>query len=177
MNNASSNTAAASRSPLVALAALALPALAALAACTGSQVDRGAPPTGDAAQPAPGDGAAPGAPGAPEPAPAPGDATASPAPGAEPGRPGVVTPGGPKQGGGSPGVVDYACATAADCAVKNVGNCCGYYPACVNKDSATYPDQVQAECRARGMAGVCGFPEITSCACVQGRCAAGNAGK
>ncbi len=42
--------------------------------------------------------------------------------------------------------VDYSCKTSADCAVKDVGNCCGQYPACVNKSSRTFPDQVRAQC-------------------------------
>jgi hypothetical protein len=67
--------------------------------------------------------------------------------------------------------VDYSCKTDADCEVKNVGNCCGYYPACVNHDSATFPDRVKAECAKKGMMGVCGFPDIKTCGCVEGRCA------
>ena len=66
--------------------------------------------------------------------------------------------------------VDYACRTDADCEVKNVGNCCGYYPACVNRESPTFPDRVKAECARKGAMGVCGFPEIQGCACVEGRC-------
>ena len=63
------------------------------------------------------------------------------------------------------------CRIAADCEVKNVGNCCGYYPACVNKDAKTDPDGVQAACNKQGMASICGFPEIKSCECVENRCA------
>jgi len=51
-----------------------------------------------------------------------------------------------------------------------VGNCCGYYPACVNRDSAVFPDRVKAECARHGTMGVCGFPEIRGCSCVEGRC-------
>ena len=67
--------------------------------------------------------------------------------------------------------VDYSCKTDADCEVKNVGNCCGYYPACVNRESPTFPDRVKAECAKKGAMGVCGFPDIKGCACVEGRCA------
>ncbi|MGH8172240.1 MAG: hypothetical protein ACREPX_03785 [Rhodanobacteraceae bacterium] len=67
--------------------------------------------------------------------------------------------------------VDYRCTTDADCEVKNVGNCCGYYPACVNRQSPTFPDRVKAECASKGMMGVCGFPELAGCSCVEGRCA------
>ena len=68
--------------------------------------------------------------------------------------------------------VDYSCKTNADCEVKNVGNCCGYYPACVNKDSPTFPEKVKAACAAEGSSSICGFPEISSCDCIEGRCAA-----
>lgn len=84
-------------------------------------------------------------------------------------------PGAPRIGGppgGDAVVVDRSCTTDADCTVKNVGNCCGQYPACVNVDSPTDPEGVQARCAAEGRAGVCGFPEISSCQCVQGSCQA-----
>lgn len=71
-----------------------------------------------------------------------------------------------------PVVVDSSCKVDADCTVKNVGNCCGYYPACVNVNSPTDPAGVQASCQAKGMMSVCGFPEIQGCSCVQGKCAA-----
>jgi hypothetical protein len=75
-----------------------------------------------------------------------------------------------------PGKVDLSCKTDADCTVKNVGNCCGYYPACVNANSPTDPKGVQAECAKKGMVSVCGFPEISSCSCKQGKCEAGSGG-
>jgi len=65
------------------------------------------------------------------------------------------------------------CETAADCTVKNVGNCCGYYPQCVHKDQSVDPEAVKKECEAKGVSGVCGFPEIDSCSCVQGQCVNG----
>ncbi|PKM03923.1 MAG: hypothetical protein CVV17_04085 [Gammaproteobacteria bacterium HGW-Gammaproteobacteria-7] len=68
--------------------------------------------------------------------------------------------------------VDYSCRTSADCAVKNVGNCCGYYPACVNVDSPTYPEKVMEQCQRDGQMSICGFREITACVCVAGRCEA-----
>jgi hypothetical protein len=86
--------------------------------------------------------------------------------------------GGPLPPESDPGqvVIDSSCKTDADCAVKNVGNCCGYYPACVNVNSPTDPKGVQAECAKKGMASVCGFPEISSCNCTQGRCEAAPGG-
>ncbi|TWT21267.1 hypothetical protein FQY83_07880 [Luteimonas marina] len=65
---------------------------------------------------------------------------------------------------------DFSCKVAGDCAVKNVGNCCGYFPACVNKDSPVDPDAVRAECARTGMSSVCGWRDIQACDCVQGRC-------
>ena len=72
----------------------------------------------------------------------------------------------------APLALDYSCKADADCAVKNVGNCCGYYPACVNVASPTDPARVQADCARKGIAATCGFPEITACSCNQGRCQA-----
>jgi hypothetical protein len=70
----------------------------------------------------------------------------------------------------APVQVDRSCHTDADCAVKNVGNCCGAMPACVNKTSPTDPAGVQAQCAKDGMASVCGFAEIEGCRCVDGQC-------
>lgn len=66
--------------------------------------------------------------------------------------------------------LDLSCKTDADCAVKDVGNCCGTYPMCVNKDSPTDPAGVQAQCRASGRMSVCGFRQVSQCACNAGRC-------
>ena len=66
--------------------------------------------------------------------------------------------------------IDYSCHVDADCAVKDVGNCCGAYPACVNRASPTFPEQVRAECTKKHRVGTCGFPVITGCTCVDGRC-------
>ncbi len=76
----------------------------------------------------------------------------------------------------TPVVIDRSCRTDADCAVKDVGNCCGYYPACVNKDSPTDPAAVRAQCQKQGMASVCGFREIAACTCNAGKCEAAAAG-
>lgn len=66
--------------------------------------------------------------------------------------------------------IDFSCSVDADCAIKDVGNCCGTYPACVNADSPTFPEQVKAQCEKDGMSSVCGFPSLSGCQCVQGRC-------
>lgn len=68
------------------------------------------------------------------------------------------------------GSVDFSCTTDADCAIKDVGNCCGAYPACVNVASPTFPEQVKAQCEAEGLSSVCGYPSIHRCQCLEGRC-------
>jgi hypothetical protein len=67
---------------------------------------------------------------------------------------------------------DLSCRVAEDCEVKNVGNCCGYFPACVNRNSTVDPEAVRAECARTGTSSVCGFPDIQACDCVQGQCRA-----
>lgn len=64
------------------------------------------------------------------------------------------------------------CRVDADCVVKDVGNCCGYYPACVHRDQPTFPERVQAECAKTGAVGICGYPEISACRCNAGTCEA-----
>ena len=81
---------------------------------------------------------------------------------AQPPPPGTDTP--------ALGQIDTRCRSNADCAVKNVGNCCGAMPACVNRDSPTDPQAVQAQCQAKGMMGLCGFREISACQCDNGQC-------
>jgi hypothetical protein len=56
--------------------------------------------------------------------------------------------------------------------VKDVGNCCGAMPACVNRDSPTDPHGVMAQCQASGRMSVCGSPAIGGCQCVAGQCSA-----
>ena len=68
-----------------------------------------------------------------------------------------------------------SCRTDGDCVVKDVGNCCGAMPACVNKDSPTDPAAVRAQCAKDGMASVCGFTEIAGCRCANGQCISGAA--
>ena len=75
-----------------------------------------------------------------------------------------------------PSAVDSSCKTDDDCAVKDVGSCCGYYPRCLNKDSPTFPEQVKAQCAKQGRVGVCGFPAVSGCHCDQGKCAAVGSG-
>lgn len=73
-------------------------------------------------------------------------------------------------GSANPMAPDRSCRTDADCAVKDVGNCCGRFPLCVNKDAKIDPAAVRAQCAKDGMASTCGFQEVGGCQCVQGRC-------
>ncbi len=65
---------------------------------------------------------------------------------------------------------DRSCKTDSDCAVKDVGNCCGAYPMCVGKAAKTDPAAVRAQCAKDGMASTCGFQEVSGCQCVKGQC-------
>lgn len=78
--------------------------------------------------------------------------------------------------GGSPLAPDTRCSRDADCTVKNVGNCCGAYPACVSTGARVDPAAVAADCARRGLASVCGFREVTACRCVANRCEAAPQG-
>ncbi|MEO6173459.1 MAG: hypothetical protein ABIP02_10120 [Arenimonas sp.] len=71
---------------------------------------------------------------------------------------------------GKSGEVDLSCNKDSDCKIKDVGSCCGYRPACVNKDSETFPAEVKAQCGKEGMVGICGFPSISSCTCTNHKC-------
>lgn len=76
---------------------------------------------------------------------------------------------------GNPLAPDTACTRDADCTVKNVGNCCGAFPACVNTAATVDPQAVARDCAQRGIASVCGFREISACRCVANRCEAAPA--
>lgn len=94
-------------------------------------------------------------------------------PGAE--RPASAEPppvAGPAQPAAAALAPDRSCRLASDCTVRNVGNCCGYAPACVNKDAQVDPEAVRAQCAREGLSSVCGWQDIQACDCVQGQCSA-----
>ena len=66
--------------------------------------------------------------------------------------------------------INDTCQTDADCAVKDIHNCCGYYPACTNRDAKTDRNRVRAICAGQGLSGICGFPAISGCRCVENKC-------
>jgi len=68
------------------------------------------------------------------------------------------------------GQINYSCNEDSDCVIKDVGNCCGYYPKCVNSDAKVSRDTVEKVCSEGGLIGVCGFPSIKSCECSGGKC-------
>lgn len=94
------------------------------------------------------------------------DAGVPPSPVSSPATPGVAH----KDDAVADGVVDRSCKVDTDCAIKDVGNCCGRFPQCVNRESPTFPEQVKARCASEGRMSVCGFPSISGCTCVQGQC-------
>lgn len=68
--------------------------------------------------------------------------------------------------------IDYSCNVDADCTVKDVGNCCGIYPECVNLNAKVSREAVSAACREGQLTSVCGFVDVKACECVQNKCAA-----
>ena len=66
--------------------------------------------------------------------------------------------------------IDLSCSESSQCEVKDVGNCCGYYPRCVNRDFVPDLEAVRDWCKDTETVGVCGFPNITHCACVEQTC-------
>ncbi len=81
-----------------------------------------------------------------------------------------ATPEAPSAPAGKPERLDDRCNSDADCTVKDVGSCCGYRPACLNRDSPTFADAVKARCKAEGLSGVCGSIAVPGCQCSNGRC-------
>ncbi|MBS0463889.1 MAG: hypothetical protein JSS03_02760 [Proteobacteria bacterium] len=78
------------------------------------------------------------------------------------------------------GLPDYAhpdrrCTVDADCQVKNVGNCCGAFPMCVNKDAPVDAQAVKAQCAREHRFGMCHVVAVRGCSCVHGQCEDANA--
>jgi len=66
--------------------------------------------------------------------------------------------------------IDYSCSDDADCVIKNVANCCGYFPNCINRHGQTNPEFVEEICVKEGTFSICGFPSINECKCVKNKC-------
>lgn len=65
---------------------------------------------------------------------------------------------------------DRRCTGDADCQVKNVGNCCGAFPTCVNKAAPVDAQAVKAQCAREHRFGMCHAIAVRGCSCVQGQC-------
>lgn len=110
---------------------------------------------------------------------APANVAADPAPAAAPAAPQatpvqVPAPLAERAPAFDPSNPDRSCRTDADCAVKDIGNCCGAMPACVNANAQVDPAAVKAQCERDGMSSVCGFVEVRGCSCVAGTCQASD---
>ena len=67
--------------------------------------------------------------------------------------------------------LDASCAVDSDCEVKDVGNCCGRMPACVNRAAQPHDAAaVQRECERTGTSSICGFQELSGCRCEANLC-------
>ena len=62
------------------------------------------------------------------------------------------------------------CEVDSDCIVKDVHNCCGYYPGCVNRDYVPDIEAVVRRCAELGIASVCGYPDNPHCQCREHSC-------
>ena len=66
--------------------------------------------------------------------------------------------------------IDHACHIDSDCAIKDVGSCCGTKPECVNKDSPADPAGVRAQCAKEHLISSCAIRSITQCGCEKHHC-------
>ncbi len=76
----------------------------------------------------------------------------------------------PPASSSQPVTIDYACRVDSDCAIKDVGSCCGARPECVNKNSSTDPAGVRAQCAREHRVSSCVVRNLTKCGCVQRHC-------
>lgn len=66
--------------------------------------------------------------------------------------------------------IDRSCEVDSDCVIKDIQNCCGYFPRCVSVDAQVDPDFVHQACADEGKTSICGFPVIESCGCQNNVC-------
>jgi hypothetical protein len=76
----------------------------------------------------------------------------------------------PQASPSQPVTIDYACHIDSDCAIKDVGSCCGAKPECVNKDSPADPAGVRAQCAKEHRISSCAIRNLTQCGCAQHHC-------
>ncbi len=66
--------------------------------------------------------------------------------------------------------IDYSCKTDSDCTIKDIRNCCGYYPKCVNVNSRPNQELVINLCEISESMAICGFQTINRCRCIDDVC-------
>ena len=66
--------------------------------------------------------------------------------------------------------IDRSCIADGDCVIKDVHNCCGYYPQCVNKNAQVNPEMVTMICDKNQLGGICGSDTIKECECMKQKC-------
>lgn len=66
--------------------------------------------------------------------------------------------------------INSSCEWDSDCEIKDVGNCCGYSPECVNKNSFVNGTLVEELCKKEKEGSACGFVSINYCKCSNKRC-------
>ncbi|MBS3074963.1 hypothetical protein J4429_00730 [Candidatus Pacearchaeota archaeon] len=66
--------------------------------------------------------------------------------------------------------INYTCEQPEDCEIKDVRNCCGYHPECVNKNSIVNASLVKELCEHGAQTGLCGYKDIKSCKCEKNKC-------
>ena len=66
--------------------------------------------------------------------------------------------------------IDTSCNTVNDCEIKNVGNCCGQLPKCVNKNYIPQPNFVSDKCEEEDLFSGCGFVAFNKCLCIDNNC-------
>ena len=66
--------------------------------------------------------------------------------------------------------IDYSCTLDVDCVVKDVGNCCGANPVCVNSGAIVDPDHVNQICTDNSLSSTCSIDVVVGCACVNNVC-------
>lgn len=77
----------------------------------------------------------------------------------------------PDKAGDPRAPLDASCAVDSDCEVKDVGNCCGRMPACVNRAARPHDAAaIQRECERTGTSSICGFQELSGCRCEANHC-------
>lgn len=66
--------------------------------------------------------------------------------------------------------IDYSCRSDADCTIKDIRNCCGYYPKCVNSNAVPNQELVIDLCEISESMPICGFQTINNCVCIDNTC-------